>query len=123
MKISYCLATLLAVFPAAVYAQVFLPSQDSFVVIGNNTNNGSQQQVNVTNTGNGCHRTRYPCCGGRTQLCSAGNYAQSAASGRGTDRERGRGNGEGWSLSFDHVWQPTVHNQSVSRKCRTRSVG
>jgi hypothetical protein len=48
-----CLAALLAVFPAAVHAQVLLPSQDSFVVIGNNTNNGSQQEVIVTNTGNG----------------------------------------------------------------------
>ena len=58
MKGQHCLAALLAVFPAAVYAQVFLPSQDSFVVIGNNTNNGSQQQVNVTNTGNGGQPTQ-----------------------------------------------------------------
>jgi hypothetical protein len=50
MKRQHWLAAFLAAFPAAASAQVLFPAQNSFVVIGNNTNFGSQQQVVVANT-------------------------------------------------------------------------
>src|SRR5580692_12332226 len=47
MKVTYFLAALAAVVPAALHAQVLLPAQDSFIVTNHFSNNGGEQYLEV----------------------------------------------------------------------------
>src|SRR5260370_4551366 len=62
--------------------------------------------------------------GTRAQLCSLSDYVQSAAF-RLAGQPGGSADLQGWLPHLDKTtWdRPTVHNQSVCRNSRTRSVG
>ena len=49
MKVRYFLAAIAAIVPAALHAQVLLPSQDSFISTNNSSTNGGQQYLDVVN--------------------------------------------------------------------------
>jgi Collagen triple helix repeat (20 copies) len=50
MKVRYFLAAIAAIVPAALHAQVLLPSQDSFITTNNSSTNGGQQYLDVVSS-------------------------------------------------------------------------